>query len=89
MDIGHELVLPEGTEESKLVIAPGVRVGDFLYLSGNVGLDSAKGELAGDDIESQARQALRGTRCSRSTATWYTPRGITRGGTRCGKRLSQ
>jgi 2-iminobutanoate/2-iminopropanoate deaminase len=42
-----------------MVIAPGVRVGDLIYLSGTAGYDSEKGALAGDDILSQARQALR------------------------------
>jgi len=41
-----------------MVIAPGTRIGDLIYLSGQAGYDSAKGALAGDDIESQARQAM-------------------------------
>jgi 2-iminobutanoate/2-iminopropanoate deaminase len=54
-----QLILPEGTNVEKMVIAPGVRVGNLLYLSGTVGVDQAKGKLAGNDIESQARQAMR------------------------------
>jgi 2-iminobutanoate/2-iminopropanoate deaminase len=53
-----QLILPEGTDTSKMVIAPATRIGDLLYLSGNAGYDSAKGALAGDDVESQARQAM-------------------------------
>jgi len=53
-----QLILPQGTDESKLVIAPGTRIGDLIYLSGSAGYDSAKGALAGDDVESQARQAM-------------------------------
>jgi 2-iminobutanoate/2-iminopropanoate deaminase len=52
------LVIPEGTDVSKMVIAPGVRAGDLLYLSGTVGLDPARGQLAGAGIEAQARQAM-------------------------------
>jgi 2-iminobutanoate/2-iminopropanoate deaminase len=52
------LVIPSGTDVTKLVIAPGVQTGDLLFLSGTVGLDPEQGKLAGKDIESQARQAL-------------------------------
>lgn len=51
-----ELILKEGTDVEKMVIAPGVRVGDVVYVSGSAG--AKDGELAGDDIESQARQAM-------------------------------
>jgi 2-iminobutanoate/2-iminopropanoate deaminase len=53
-----QLIIPPGTDVSKMVIAPAVRVGDFLYLSGTAGYDREQGKLAGDDIESRARQAL-------------------------------
>jgi 2-iminobutanoate/2-iminopropanoate deaminase len=36
-----------------------VRVGDRLYLSGQLGLDPATGKLAGQDFETQARQSLK------------------------------
>ncbi len=51
-----ELILKEGTDVEKMVIAPGVRVGDVIYVSGSAG--AKDGKLAGDDIESQARQAM-------------------------------
>ena len=35
-----------------------VRAGDKLYLSGQLGLDPQTGKFAGNDFESQARQAL-------------------------------
>lgn len=56
--MGKLLVIPEGTDVSKMVIAPGVRTGDLLFLSGTVGLDSKRGQLAGKEIEAQARQAM-------------------------------
>jgi 2-iminobutanoate/2-iminopropanoate deaminase len=56
--VKKELIIPPGTNPDKLVIAPGIRIGDFIYLSGTVGLDPDKGKLAGIDIESQARQAM-------------------------------
>ena len=52
------LIIPEGTDVTKMVIAPGVQACDLLFLSGTVGIDQARGKLAGPDIESQARQAL-------------------------------
>jgi 2-iminobutanoate/2-iminopropanoate deaminase len=54
-----QLIIPPGTDTSRMVIAPGVRVGDLICLSGTVGLDAERGKLAGDNIESQARQAMR------------------------------
>jgi 2-iminobutanoate/2-iminopropanoate deaminase len=53
-----QLIIPKGTDVSKMVIAPATRIGDLIYLSGSAGIDSAKGALAGPDIESQARQAM-------------------------------
>ena len=51
-----QLILPEGTDVSTMVIAPGVRIGDLVYVSGSAGAKG--GKLAGEDIESQARQAM-------------------------------
>ena len=53
-----ELIIPEGTNVDNMVIAPGVRVGDLIYLSGTAGYNRELGKLAGDDIESQAQQAM-------------------------------
>ena len=39
--------------------SPGVRAGDMLYVSGQAGLDPETGELAGDSLGVQARQAMR------------------------------
>ena len=57
--MGKQLIIPEGTDTSKMVIAPATRIGDLIYLSGSAGYDSEKGALAGDDIESQARQTVK------------------------------
>ena len=53
-----QLIIPEGTDVDGIVIAPGVRVGGFLYLSGTAGYSREKGGLVGDDIEPRARQAM-------------------------------
>ena len=36
-----------------------IRAGDFLFCSGQVGLDPASGKFAGDDAASQARQVMK------------------------------
>lgn len=38
--------------------SPAIKAGDFLFISGQIGLKPETGELVGDDIESQTRQAL-------------------------------
>lgn len=43
---------------SNPLFAQGVRAGGFVYVSGTVGIDPATGELVGDTIDEQTRQAL-------------------------------
>lgn len=52
--IGGALTLADG---KPLPLSKAVRAGDFLFLSGQLGLN-AQGVLAGDSIEVQTRQAL-------------------------------
>jgi len=40
------------------VYSQGVRVDNTIYVSGQLGLDPQTGEMAGDDLESQVRQAI-------------------------------
>jgi 2-iminobutanoate/2-iminopropanoate deaminase len=56
--MGRQLIIPKGTDRSTMTIAPAVRLGDTLYVSGSAGVDRKRGGLAGEDIESQARQAM-------------------------------
>jgi 2-iminobutanoate/2-iminopropanoate deaminase len=49
------------TDRAPAAVGPysqAVRSGDLLFLSGQLGLDPASGALAGNDIETQTRQAL-------------------------------
>lgn len=39
--------------------SPAVRIGNLLFVSGQIGLDPATGQLAGPEIEAQTQQALR------------------------------
>ena len=52
----QELILPEGVDRDKITIAPGVKYGPVVFISGSAGAKG--GKLPGDDIESQARQAM-------------------------------
>jgi len=53
-------VEPLPTPSAKAVgpYSPAVRAGDWIVISGQIGLDPKSGELVADDIEAQARQAL-------------------------------
>lgn len=37
----------------------GIKLGDFVYLSGQLGLDPLSGELVGEDIRQQTRQVIK------------------------------
>jgi 2-iminobutanoate/2-iminopropanoate deaminase len=50
--------LPPDLPPPKGPYSPAVRAGDFLYVSGQVPRDPRTGELAGDDVATQTRQAL-------------------------------
>ena len=52
--IGGQLALADGT---KLPISKAVRAGDYVFLSGQLGL-GADGKLVGDDISSQTKQTM-------------------------------
>jgi 2-iminobutanoate/2-iminopropanoate deaminase len=43
---------------SSLLYSQGVKAGEYVYLSGLVGIDVSAGKLAGSTIEQQTRQAL-------------------------------
>jgi 2-iminobutanoate/2-iminopropanoate deaminase len=48
--------------------SPAVKVGDLLFVSGQIAMKPGTAELAGDDIESQTRQALENLRSILSKA---------------------
>jgi 2-iminobutanoate/2-iminopropanoate deaminase len=47
-----------GEAPSSPLYAQGVRAGDSIFVSGTTGMDPATGEMAGDTIQEQTRQAL-------------------------------
>lgn len=53
------------TKEAPAALGPysqAVRKGNMLFVSGQLGIDPASGELAPNDVEAQARQALKNLR---------------------------
>ena len=52
--IGGQLSLPNGT---KLPLSKAARAGDFVFLSGQLGL-GPDGKLAGEDVKAQTRQTI-------------------------------
>ena len=63
-------IIPQGTDASAMIFSPGVQAGNLLYASGSIG--SKEGRLVGNDIESQARQALEnlGTVLQAAGSSW-------------------
>ena len=53
-----------GTEDLDLPFSAAVRAGDFLFLSGAIGIDPASGELAPGGIQPETRQTLENIRAS-------------------------
>ncbi|MGC0367632.1 2-iminobutanoate/2-iminopropanoate deaminase [Rhodococcus sp. 27YEA15] len=51
------VVTPEGAAAPQAPYSPGIRAGDFLFVSGQVGID-VSGQLVADDVTAQARRAL-------------------------------
>ena len=59
MPIERQTVAGPGVPPTIGPYSPGVRAGEFLYVSGQPGIDPETGELAGDSLRPQARQAMR------------------------------
>ena len=59
MHPAREVVSGPGVPTTIGPYSPGVRAGDFLYVSGQPGIDPDTGEPAGPTIADQARQAMR------------------------------
>jgi 2-iminobutanoate/2-iminopropanoate deaminase len=55
----REVISGEGVPPTIGPYSPAVRAGDFVYVSGQAGVDPATGEPAGPDLGAQARQAMK------------------------------
>jgi 2-iminobutanoate/2-iminopropanoate deaminase len=49
---------PEGAAPPPFPLSPGIRKGNILQVAGQVGMNPATGELAGDTVAAQTRQVL-------------------------------
>ena len=49
---------PEGAAPPPVPLSPGIRKGNILQVAGQVGMNPATGELAGDTVAAQTRQVL-------------------------------
>jgi 2-iminobutanoate/2-iminopropanoate deaminase len=58
MGAKREVVAGPGVPKTIGPYSPGVRAGEFLYVSGQPGVDPATGEPAGPTMADQARQAM-------------------------------
>jgi len=56
--VQREIISTAGAPKAIGVYSQAVRVGDFVYLSGQVPLDPATGQLVSDEIEAQVRRVF-------------------------------
>jgi 2-iminobutanoate/2-iminopropanoate deaminase len=59
MSSEREVIAGPGVPPTIGPYSPGVRGGGFLYVSGQPGVDPETGQVAGDTLRDQARQAMR------------------------------
>jgi 2-iminobutanoate/2-iminopropanoate deaminase len=54
-----KVIIPKGGAKPLAPYSPGVRVGEFVYTSGQVALDPSTGKLVEGGVAAQAKQALK------------------------------
>ena len=59
MTVTREVISGDGVPATIGPYSAAVRAGDFVYVSGQPGVDPTTGEPAGPDLAAQARQAMR------------------------------
>jgi 2-iminobutanoate/2-iminopropanoate deaminase len=59
MTVPREVISGENVPATIGPYSPAVRAGDFVYVSGQPGVDPATAEPAGPDLAAQARQAMK------------------------------
>jgi len=53
-----EVIIPKGSAKPLAPYSPGIRFGDLVFTSGQIGLDPATGKLVPGGVEAETRQAL-------------------------------
>jgi 2-iminobutanoate/2-iminopropanoate deaminase len=56
--VGRTVVSPPGAAAPIAPYSPGIRAGDFVFLSGQIGLDPATGAMAAGGVVAETRQVL-------------------------------
>jgi len=56
--LDKEVVVTQGAPKAIGPYSQAIRVGNTLYLSGQIAIDPGTGEMVGDDIQAQTRQVL-------------------------------
>ena len=56
--MARSAINPEGAAPPPFPLSPGIRKGNILQVAGQIGMDPATGELAGDTVAAQTRQVL-------------------------------
>lgn len=62
MSKSREAIHTDGAPQAIGPYSQAVRAGRWLFTAGQIGLDPATGEFAGEDVESQARRAMQNLR---------------------------
>jgi 2-iminobutanoate/2-iminopropanoate deaminase len=65
--VQRQIIRPDGTVHNP-VLVPAVRFGNLVFTSGMIGRDPSTGEMAGSDIQAQARQTMRNLQTVLETA---------------------
>jgi len=53
-----EVIIPEGGAKPLAPYSPGIRFGNLVYTSGQIGLDPKTGKLVSSSLEEEVRQAM-------------------------------
>ena len=56
--MAKQLIMPDNGPRPGGAYSPGLRVGDFIFVAGQVPIDPATGQVAGDTIEEQTARVL-------------------------------
>jgi len=62
MSKSREAIHTDGAPQAIGPYSQAIRAGGWLFTAGQIGLDPATGEFAGEDVESQARRAMHNLR---------------------------
>ena len=65
----QQLRIDSSTSATASPYSPGLRVGDFIFVSGQVPRDPATGKIVGETIEEQTKQVLENIKARRAGTT--------------------